>query len=146
MKTFTFYARRSYTVREECPYSVNADNLIEAKMMFIQALRKGKEDEYCTDHWYLKDNDIIEELSYHTENYPLIWLTMKTEQYTEELKKGGWVAFLWHVDDIKQNYNVTDEQAIEILQEVQYNDYVVKSVYEAIDDLCEQYEYERIDE
>ena len=70
---------------------------------------------------------------------------MKTEQYTEELKKGGWVAFLWHVDDIKQNYNVTDEQAIEILEQVRQNDWLIQYTWYAIDHVCEQYEYERKD-
>lgn len=71
---------------------------------------------------------------------------MKTEQYTEELKKGGWINFLWLINNIKDNYNITDKQAIDILEQAQSNDYVMQYLWEAIDDLCEQYKYERIDQ
>jgi len=73
METFTFYAQRHYAVYEECPYSVNADNIEEARKIFIKALEEGEEDKYSNGHWYLKEDVISEELDYYDEKFELIW-------------------------------------------------------------------------
>lgn len=64
----------------------------------------------------------------------------------QKLKDNGWVPFLWHVDDVKNNYDVDNEQAIEVLTEAFDKDYVMEAIFSYVDDICEQYEYERIEE
>lgn len=64
----------------------------------------------------------------------------------QKLKDNGWVPFLWHVDDVKNNYDVDNEQAIEVLNDALDNSHIIETVFEIIHDICEQYEYERIDE
>ena len=64
----------------------------------------------------------------------------------QKLKDNGWVPFLWHVDDVKNNYDVDNEQAIEVLTEAFEKDYVMEAIFSYVDDICEQYEYERIEQ
>lgn len=74
---------------------------------------------------------------------------MTTQEFNDtiqKLKKSGWVPFLWHVDDVKNNYDVSDDEAIEVLTEAFDKDYVMEAIFSYVDDICEQYEYERIDE
>jgi len=51
------------------------------------------------------------------------------------LKKEGYcVENLWHIDDIKQNYKCSDEDAMDILEDVCSEDYVSETVFTMIDE------------
>jgi len=72
---------------------------------------------------------------------------LNIKEIQDKLNKNGWVAMLWHVDDVKQNYNVTDEDAIDILKDALIHskraDRVMEEVFCVIDEICELEEIER---
>jgi len=72
---------------------------------------------------------------------------MNIKEIQDKLNAHGWVAMLWHVDDVKQNYNVTDEEAIDILKVALIHskraDRVMEEVFYIIDEICELEEIER---
>ena len=39
---------------------------------------------------------------------------------------------LWHIDDVQNNYNCTEEQAMEVLVNVLGNDYIMETVFDLI--------------
>jgi hypothetical protein len=50
------------------------------------------------------------------------------------LKREGFcVDNLWHIDDIQQNYHCEDDEAMEVLEIVCANDYIVSQTFDAID-------------
>jgi muramoyltetrapeptide carboxypeptidase LdcA involved in peptidoglycan recycling len=56
------------------------------------------------------------------------------EQAKQVLRNAGYqVDNLWHIDDVKQNYNCTDEQAIEVLEGALTDNYTQQMIFEAID-------------
>jgi hypothetical protein len=57
------------------------------------------------------------------------------EKAKQVLKNAGYqVDNLWHIDDVKQNYDCTDEEAMEVLEGALMNDYVMETIFEVIDD------------
>lgn len=60
---------------------------------------------------------------------------MKDVLYARDVlsKRGYAVANLWHVDDVTENYNCTDEQAREVLKDALQNEYIMTSIWETID-------------
>lgn len=62
------------------------------------------------------------------------------------LRERGYVAMLWHVDDVKDNYDVTNEEALEILEEAitVFDGY--GAIYQTIDDICERDEIKEKEE
>jgi hypothetical protein len=51
------------------------------------------------------------------------------------LKKEGYcVENLWHIDDVKQNYKCSDEDAMDILDEATLNEYVADTIFTMIDE------------
>jgi hypothetical protein len=70
---------------------------------------------------------------------------MKEIDIEEYLKERGLVAILFHIDEVTSQYKCTDEEAYDLLTEMRFNEYVNEVAYDTIDDLCEQYEYERKD-
>ncbi len=56
------------------------------------------------------------------------------EEAKQVLKDNGYyVDNLWHIDDINQTYNCTDEEAIEVLDGALNTSYVVWNIFESID-------------
>lgn len=51
---------------------------------------------------------------------------------------------LMHVDDVKEFYDVTDDEAYEILEEALESDRVIGEVCDAIDYICERDEIEEV--
>jgi len=63
----------------------------------------------------------------------------------QQLEDKGYVPMLWHVDDVKNTYNVTNEEAREVLQEVLQSERITSEVFDDIDHRCELYEYEEVE-
>jgi hypothetical protein len=61
----------------------------------------------------------------------------------EIARKYGYVAMLWHVDDVTDNYDVTDEDAYDILEEALDSSGIHGTIYDAIDMICERDEIEQ---
>jgi hypothetical protein len=56
------------------------------------------------------------------------------EKAKQVLRDAGYfVDNLWHIEDVQQNYNCTDEQAMEVLEGALTNDYSQQQIFEAID-------------
>lgn len=56
------------------------------------------------------------------------------EQAKQVLRDNGYyVDNLWHIDDITQTYNCTDEEALEVLDGALNVSYVVENIFENID-------------
>tara|TARA_B100000780_G_scaffold6388_1_gene4957 strand:- start:520 stop:768 length:249 start_codon:yes stop_codon:yes gene_type:complete len=52
----------------------------------------------------------------------------------QTLKNNGYFAQnLWHVDDVKQNYECSDEDALAILDDVMTGEYVTEAIFTMID-------------
>jgi len=62
----------------------------------------------------------------------------------QQLEDKGYVPMLWHVDDVKNTYNVTDEEARKILMSVLDDDFLRGDIFSAIDSLCLD-EYEEVE-
>jgi hypothetical protein len=48
---------------------------------------------------------------------------------------------LWHIDDVMDNFECTEEQAMEVLNKVMTSSYVINAVFELINDECAAREY-----
>lgn len=70
---------------------------------------------------------------------------MKEIDIEEYLKERGLVAILFHIDEVTSQYKLSNDEAYDLLTEMRFNEYVNEVAYDTIDDLCEQYEYERKD-
>jgi hypothetical protein len=46
---------------------------------------------------------------------------------------GYYVDNLWHIDDVKQNYNMSDEEAYDILNESMQSTYIMENIFGQID-------------
>lgn len=66
-----------------------------------------------------------------------------TNTIHEIARKNGYVVMLFHVDDVTDNYDVTDEDALDILEEALDSGGIYESVYQAIDMICERDEIEQ---
>lgn len=62
-----------------------------------------------------------------------------TEQLINELAKRGFqTANLWHIDDVLQNYECCDEDAMDVLREVFNSEYIRGVIFDIIDEECNQ--------
>ncbi len=53
------------------------------------------------------------------------------------LKMNGYYTDnLWHIDDVKQNYDITDEQAYEVLDKAMQLEWTTSTIFEIIDEVC----------
>jgi hypothetical protein len=50
---------------------------------------------------------------------------------------------LWHIDDVMDNFECTEEQAMDVLQEVMTNGEVIHSIFEEIFNKCTALGYNR---
>jgi hypothetical protein len=46
---------------------------------------------------------------------------------------GYYVDNLWHIDDVKQNYNVSDEEAYDILDKSLESSFIMEDIFDRID-------------
>ena len=52
--------------------------------------------------------------------------------------QGYFTANLWNVDDVKQSYDVSDEEALDVLEDAMTSDWVTSQIFEAIDIVAEE--------
>ena len=58
----------------------------------------------------------------------------KVIEAKQTLRNNGYYCEnLWHVDDVKQNYECSDEDALEILDEVMTGEYIAEAVFTMVD-------------
>jgi hypothetical protein len=46
---------------------------------------------------------------------------------------GYYVDNLWHIDDVKQNYNISDDEAYDILNKSMQSTYIMENIFGQID-------------
>jgi len=64
----------------------------------------------------------------------------------KQLQLQGWQSCaMWHVDNVRQNYECTQEQAMKVLENVLESERIQEEIYNAIDDEAEHMEYRRTD-
>ena len=54
----------------------------------------------------------------------------------ELASRGFYTNNLWHVDDVKQNYECSDEDALEILDRVMQSEWIGQEIFASIDEVC----------
>ena len=54
----------------------------------------------------------------------------------ELASRGFYTNNLWHVDDIKQNYECSDEDAQEILDKTMQSEWITQQIFTFIDEVC----------
>ncbi len=60
----------------------------------------------------------------------------KIEEAKKVLKDAGYyVDNLWHINDVKQNYKVSDDEAYEILGTALTSDFITERTFEMINDV-----------
>jgi hypothetical protein len=63
------------------------------------------------------------------------------EQAKKTLRDAGYFTDnLWHIDDVKQNYDCDNETALEILDNALTNDKTTEHIFNCIDDIID-YKY-----
>jgi hypothetical protein len=66
------------------------------------------------------------------------------EKAKQVLRDAGYfVDNLWHRYDVQQNYDCTDEEAMEILESALTNEYTQEQIFDAIDDSAEWFNKKR---
>ena len=60
--------------------------------------------------------------------------------------QGFFTANLWHTDDVCQNYDVNQDQALDIIEDAMTSDWMISQIFEAIDIIAEENGYKRKDE
>jgi muramoyltetrapeptide carboxypeptidase LdcA involved in peptidoglycan recycling len=69
------------------------------------------------------------------------------EQAKKVLKDAGYqVNNLWHIEDVKQNYNCTDEEAMEVLVEALDNEATIEQIFFAVNFHAEEQGLTKIEE
>ena len=63
-----------------------------------------------------------------------------------EYKFGYQVNNLWHIEDVKQNYNCTDEEAMEVLVEALDNEATIEQIFFAVNFHAEEQGLTKIEE
>ena len=62
---------------------------------------------------------------------------MDSNDLRDELaSRGFYTNNLWHIDDVKQNYECSDEDAQEILDKTMQSEQVTQEVFTFIDEVC----------
>ena len=69
------------------------------------------------------------------------------EQAKKVLEDAGYqVNNLWHIEDVKQNYNCTDEEAMEVLVEALDNEATIGQIWFAVNFHAEEQGLTKIEE
>jgi hypothetical protein len=53
---------------------------------------------------------------------------------------------LWHIDDVMENFECTEEQAMDVLREALVKGDVISTIFEEIFQLCTERGYERMED
>ena len=62
-----------------------------------------------------------------------------TEQLRNELVNRGFqTANLWHIDDVLQNYECCDEDAMDVIRRALNNECLMEVIFQFIDEVCSQ--------
>lgn len=64
----------------------------------------------------------------------------------ELASRGFYTNTLWHVDDVKQNYECSDDDAQEILDKTMQSERITMEIFESIDHVCEGYSHVKFKE
>jgi uncharacterized protein (DUF433 family) len=57
------------------------------------------------------------------------------EKAKQVLRNAGYfVDSLWSIEDVQQNYDCTDEEAMEVLESALTNEYTQEQIFDAIDE------------
>ena len=59
----------------------------------------------------------------------------------ELASRGFYTNNLWHIDDIKQNYECYDEDAQEILDKVMCSERITMEIFTFIDEVCAEHRF-----
>ena len=71
----------------------------------------------------------------------------KVEKARKVLEDNGFqVQNLWHIEDVKQMYECTDQEAQEILHKVLTNEAVMELIWYGVKDLCEYKKLKKVDD
>jgi hypothetical protein len=71
----------------------------------------------------------------------------KIEEAKAFLKSQGFCSNnLWQIKDVKKNYDCTDEQAFEVLENALHNAGTIEYTYEIINDLCGELNLKKLEE
>ena len=54
----------------------------------------------------------------------------------ELASRGFYTNNLWHVDDVKQNYDCSDEDAQKILDKTMQSEWITQEIFTFIDEVC----------
>ena len=54
----------------------------------------------------------------------------------ELASRGFYTNNLWHIDDVKQNYECFDEDAQEVLDKVMCSERITREIFESIDEVA----------
>jgi hypothetical protein len=69
------------------------------------------------------------------------------KQAKQVLEDAGYqVNNLWHIEDVKQNYNCTDEEAMEVLVEALDNEATIEQIFFAVNFHAEEQGLTKIEE
>ena len=66
------------------------------------------------------------------------------KQYLES--QGFFTANLWHTDDVCQNYNVNQDQALDLIEDAMTSEITISGIFEAIDIIAEENGYKNKNE
>ena len=62
----------------------------------------------------------------------------ETQILKDKLKEKGYVDSLWHIEDVKQNYECDDDTAWECLNDALSSESVYETIFQAIDIVAEE--------
>ena len=69
------------------------------------------------------------------------------EKAKEVLREAGYFTDnLWQVDDVKGKFNVTDEEAQEVLEAALTNEWIMEQIHYVINEVAEDFEFKRVEE
>ena len=60
--------------------------------------------------------------------------------------QGFFTANLWHTDDVCQNYNVNQDEALDLIEDAMTSDWMISNIFETIDIIAEENGYKNKNE
>jgi len=68
---------------------------------------------------------------------------METQEHVDALIKKGWVPLMWHITDVADNYEVTEDQAVDVIKSIEHDEFLIQTIYELIDSVCKKRNYKQ---
>lgn len=59
---------------------------------------------------------------------------------------GYYTGNLWHIDDVKQNYKCSDDDAYQVLEDTLTDDATIEEIYQRIDTICGMLEIKQLND